>query len=210
MTDTEMWIIGLAVAFFSGGFAGAVLNTIVTTYRNRIQPVGYSLDIIDIFQKGEDFPRHAQLSVVEHPLGFGQTRAVNNFSMARITVTNQGNQDFKEFSFGVTMDGDGKSSDVRFQGADRHHVITMGLPTFDIDEEPKKPIIAFDFNMAPFNRGDTYEVDIYYTYEKEGVEFKLSSSYPVRFAEKGMAIELAKGIGVTLVKEVARKSLPMP
>jgi len=207
MTTTQ-WIIGLVVAFLGGGLAGAILNNIVTHYKNRIQPIGYSLDIIDIFQKGEEYPKLAELTVVEHPLGFGERRPVKNLSVARITITNQGNRDYEQFEFGITMGGDNKSSDVRFQGPDRHHEIRIKLPGFDINEEPKKPVTAIDFWMKPFNRRDTYEVDIYFTFEKDKGGFEFGSSHAVRFVEKGTAKVMAKEIAKQVVKEIARKSLP--
>lgn len=208
MTTTQ-WIIGLVIAFLGGGLAGAILNNIVTHYKNRIQPIVYSLDIIDIFQKGEDYPKLAELTVVEHPLGFGERRPVKNFSVARITITNQGNKDYDDFGFGITMGGDNKSSDIRFQGADRHHEIRISLPGFDINEEPKKPVTAIDFSMKPFNRRDTYEVDVYFTFEEDKGEFTFSSPHPVRFVEKGATSEMAKEITKRVIKEVARKSFPV-
>ena len=78
---TTQWIIGLLVAFVSGGLAGAVLHNVVVQYKSRIQPIGYSLDIINIFRKGENFPKLAEMSVIEHPLGFAERRSVDNLSV---------------------------------------------------------------------------------------------------------------------------------
>ena len=50
MTTTQ-WIIGLIVAFLSGGAMGAIINTIATSYRNRIQPIRVHQEIIDIIRK---------------------------------------------------------------------------------------------------------------------------------------------------------------
>ena len=103
------------------------------------------------------------------------------------------------------MGGDSKSSDIRFDGSDRHHVIKMGLPDFDMKEEPKKPVTAIDFYLEPFNRHDTYTVDIYFTYEKEQGAFQLSSSHPIKFVEKGVAAEKAKDIALRVLTEMVRK-----
>jgi hypothetical protein len=182
MTTTQ-WIISIIVALIGGGAMGAVITAVLSKYRNRRQPVAYTLEVIDIFRKGKNFPRLAKLLVTEHPLGYGEERSVDNLSLARITVTNKGNQDIKEFSFGVTMDEGNKTVDTRFSGTDRHHLIKIGFPGLELDKEPKEPVTAIDFFMEPFNRGDTYSVDIYFTYDKNRGEVKLSSSHPIQFVK---------------------------
>lgn len=182
MTTTQ-WVITAVIALLGGGAMGAVITTYVSYKRNKRQPVTYTMEIIDIFRKGQNFPRLAKLMVTEHPLGFGEERSVNNLSLARIKVTNRGNQDIPKFTFGVTMDDANKTVDTRFSGIDRHHVITMDLPDFDFDKEPKGPIKAIDFNMEPFNRGDTYKVDIYFTYEGKRGRIRLSSPHSTELVE---------------------------
>jgi len=56
-------------------------------------------------EKGTNFPKLAELIVTEHPLEFGGKRTVENLSLARITITNKGNQDIEKYNFGVTMEG---------------------------------------------------------------------------------------------------------
>ena len=99
MTTTQ-WVIGLGVTLIAGGAMGALISAYVSYKRNKRQPVVYTMEIIDIFRKGTNFPRLAKLMVTEHPLGFGEERSVDNLSLARIKVTNKGNQDIKEFTFG--------------------------------------------------------------------------------------------------------------
>lgn len=182
-TQTGIQWVPIIVGLLSGGAMGAIITALVARYRNRRQPVAYTLEVIDIFRKGKNFPRLAKLLVTEHPLGYGEERSVDNLSLARITVTNKGNQDIKEFSFGVTMDEGNKAVDTRFNGADRHHVIKIGFPGFEPDKEPKEPVTAIDFFTEPFNRGDTYGVDIYFTYDNSRGEIKLSSSHPTQFVK---------------------------
>ena len=161
------WIIGIFLTLIAGGAMGALITAFLTHRRNKRQPVIYTKEMIDIFRKGENFPRVAELLVTEHPLGFGERRSVDNLSLSRITVTNKGNQDLREFDFGVTLEKENKAVDVRFEGADRHHEITMGLPGVSLENESQPPVTDIDFQLKPFNRGDTYKIDIYFTYDKQ-------------------------------------------
>lgn len=154
----------VGASILGGGLMGAIVTSIVTSRRNRIQPVGYRKDIIPIFKKGENFPQQAEFSVIEHPLGFGERRSVDNFSLARLTLTNKGNKDFEQFICGVSLTR-GKVASVQFEGADKHHEIKISLAGVNHEGEPVVPVTTTDFHMQPFNRGDTYRMNIYFTYE---------------------------------------------
>jgi hypothetical protein len=46
MTETQ-WIITAIASFLGGRAMGAIINAVVSNYRNRQQPVPYTLEIID-------------------------------------------------------------------------------------------------------------------------------------------------------------------
>lgn len=173
-TDKWYWV-PWVVAILGGGAMGAVITAYIANRKNKRQPVEYTKEIIDIVRKKEDFPKYAKLVMTEHPLGFGEEKSVENLSLVRISIKNKGNQDINEYNFGITLEGENKAVDVRFKGTDRHHKITMGIPGFAINEGPKEPVTEIDFTMTPFNRGDTYDVDIYFSYEGSRGEVTLSS-----------------------------------
>jgi len=182
MTTTQ-WVISVIVALIGGGAMGAVITALVTYRRNRRQPVVYTKQIIHIFRKGQNFPEFAKLILKEHPLGIGEERTVNNLSLARITFTNKGNQDIEMFVIGVTMEGSSKVVDVRMDQPDRHHVMRIVFnEKIELDKEPI-PITKPDFTVEPFNRGETYKVDVYFTYEESPGEIKLSSPHSTQLVE---------------------------
>lgn len=177
------WI-ALIGALVGGGAMGAIINAWVTRHRNKQQPVGYSKEIIHIIRKNQDFPKFAKLILTEHPLGMGEERSVDNLSLARITVTNKGNQDIEKYIFGVTMEGNNKVVDVRMHQPDRHHVMKITFnENLELDKEPI-PITKPDFTLEPFNRGDSYKVDLYFTYDESPGEVKLSSPHSTQFVEQ--------------------------
>jgi len=53
----------------------------------------------------------------------------------------------------------------------------MGIPGFVVEDETPDPVKAIDFTTEPFDRGDKYIVDIYFTYEKSPGRIGLSSPH---------------------------------
>jgi hypothetical protein len=170
-----VWI-AIPVTLIGGGAVGALITAYVTHRRSSKQPIGYTEEIIHIFREGQNFPRLAKLIVAEHPFGVGTEKPVNNLSLARIILINKGNQDLDEFAFGITMEGPYKVVDVRMKDPDRHHKMRVSI-------EEEVPLINPDFSLTPFNRGDEYGVDIYFTYEQAPGLLKLSTSHPCKFIE---------------------------
>lgn len=140
--------------------------------------MGYTKDIIDIFRKSKNFPRLAKLIITEHPLGVGKEEEVDNLSLARISLTNKGNQDIASFTFGITMEGTNKAVDIRMKEPDRHHVMSVSFPT-----DTSKPVTNLDFKLEPFNREETYGLDVYFTYKKLAGAINLSSPHSTVFTK---------------------------
>lgn len=171
---TGQWILSVIVALIGGGAMGAVITAFVTRYRNRRQPIAYKMEIIEIFKQNPEFIS-LQAVLME---GDKPKFTADNFSIARITLTNEGNQDIEQFSFGVTLKGTNKAIDIKRETPDRHHEIQVlnpvGLST---------PATELDFNLMPFNRGDKYILSVYFTYIDSSSPIELSSSHSTKFVE---------------------------
>jgi hypothetical protein len=203
MTTTQ-WIIGLIVALLAGGAMGAVINAAVSSYRGRVQPIGFKQETIDIVKKDANLPAVARLIVRENPFRAGAERAVENLSLARITLVNKGNQDFEKFVFGISVDDGSRIIDFRVTSPDRYHVM-KAITSRKPDDPVPEPLTELDFKMAPFNRQDTYIVDIYFTYEATPSSVGLSTAHPIRFVELGLAGEKAKGMAISVFKTAVEK-----
>ena len=171
------WILGL----LGGGAMGAIITAYINYRKNRRQPVGYRKDIVDIFRKKRDHPKlAARLLVREHPLQPSPEYEIDTLSLARVSLTNLGNQDLAKFTFGITMNEGSKIIDMRMKEPDRHHVMKVIMP-----DDRSKPLTELDFTLEPFNRGEKYNVSIYFTYGENPIDITISSPHPTRFINLG-------------------------
>ena len=107
----------------------------------------------------------------EHPFTRGVENAVENLSLARIALINKGNQDIAEYDFGITLQSNNRVVDFTMSEPDRHHTMKVLVPA-DVEQ-----VSNLDFTLTPLNRGDEYGVDIYFTYDENPGEIKLSSAH---------------------------------
>jgi hypothetical protein len=199
---TAQWIT-LIASFFTGGAFGAVITALITKYRSRRQPVGYKIEVIEVFKKNPNYPSlQAILMVGKDQRSSGPGYAIDNLSVARITLTNKGNQDIGEFKFGITLEGSYKAVELRMENPDRHHVInSLTEVSFN---EPKKEL---DFALQPFNREETYTFSIHITYSESPGLILLSSPHSTKFVEMGVVKEMAFGYFVQSMKYTIRTLL---
>lgn len=85
MTQAQ-WI-ALIAGLLGGGAMGAIITAIVTKHRNRRQPIGYAIEIIDIFKKNLEIPSLQAILMIGDNPGSGPGFAFENLSIARITVS---------------------------------------------------------------------------------------------------------------------------
>ena len=168
----------IAITLIGGGAAGAIINAVVTHYRNRLQPIRYAIDVIEIFQESDNFPSLQARLMIGNREDSGPTFLVNNLSVARITLINKGNKDMDRFDFGVTLGGTDEAIDVKIETPDRHHKMELLTPV-DVSA-PKEEL---DFSMQPFNRNDTYTFDVFYIYADFPSAIKISSPHAQRFVK---------------------------
>jgi hypothetical protein len=171
------WVVGIV----SGGAMGAIITAFINHLKNRRQPVGYRKDIVHIFRKKRDDPKlAARLLAREHPFSTGPEQEIDVLSLARLSLTNLGNQDLTKFTFGITMSEGSKIIDMRMKEPDRHHAMHVIMP-----EDTTQPLTELDFTLEPFNRGEKYNVNIYFTYGENPIDITISSPHPTRFINLG-------------------------
>ena len=177
MTNATQWIISIVAALIGGGAMGAVINALVTKYKNRRQPVVYKMEVIEAFKKNPDLEANLALQIND-PLGTRKVLEVDRLSVASITLTNEGNQDSDEFEFGITMKGTNEAVRVIPITQDRHHKVEILTPV-----DFTNPTRELDFRLRPFHRGDPYTLNVYFTYEDSPGTIELSTAHPTVFIE---------------------------
>src|ERR1019366_2689230 len=93
-------IIKLGAAVLSGGAAGAVITALVTSFRNRIQPVRYQVKTVPVFSKA---PKNSAIETAVTIRQNGNEYSFGNLYLTEIRVINAGNQNIKDFTLGISM-----------------------------------------------------------------------------------------------------------
>jgi hypothetical protein len=137
--------------------------------------------VIEIFNKSKVYGSMKAMITIEDIADSQPDLVVENLSVARLTLINKGNQDLKEFLFGVTLDEGSEAFQIKSTTLDRHHIATCLTP-------PTVPrlLAELDFKLEPFNRNEPYTLDIYFTYYTgQAGKINLSSPHSTRFIEMG-------------------------
>jgi len=181
-------IVAIAGSLLGGGMMGSIITLLVTNYRNRRQPVGYSIEIIDVFKQNPELPSLRAMLQFPLPEESGEVYGsimLANLSIIRVKVTNKGNQDFAEFKMGMTLEDETEAFNTRIETLDRHHIGEVLTP---VDYE--NPTNELDFALKPFNRSEAYTINTYVTYKKAVGEIRLGSPHSTRFVEIGSLNEI--------------------
>jgi hypothetical protein len=139
----------------AGGLAGAALTQIVTIWRNRLQPIAYSIDPQVSFIRN---PQHSTVSAYITIVTPHQEDPVvlNNLAIVDLKIANRGNKDFKSFKFGLTLDDTNAAIIAEYSGKYRHHSIRcLEEPT------PQFPLKTLNFELGTFNRKDVYNIKLF-------------------------------------------------
>lgn len=186
--ETIKQYLPIIASLIGGGFAGAILTNIVSAYRSRRQPVGYRIDIDPILRpKPEGTSLPARITI-DHQ---GAQYVFNNLFIVRIDIANQGNKDYEEFSFGLTLAEKDMAVHVECVGGDRHHSVAPVAPI-----TPASTTKELDFVCRPFNRGDTYTINVFLVTSNEDgpSEPQISSKAPIKFVKIPKLGELVAGV----------------
>ncbi|MBB4002341.1 hypothetical protein [Aurantimonas endophytica] len=163
------------ISLLSGGAVGSIITAAVGSWRNRVQPVSYLLEIKPIFDGNVGFPdSSAELSI---PID-GEVFSFKNLHVVDIQISNTGNNDRSSFSWGITLPSGCQAVSGSIETPDRHHTSNwVSLPS------PLNALQEVDLSLSPFNRGDGYRVKLYVTFEGDhAVEDPIiGTAEPVRF-----------------------------
>ena len=143
----------IVAALAGGGAAGACITALVTSFRNRVQPVAYRLQARELFSNAlQNGALDIKVSVSEA----GRRHEFDNLYELDIEIINTGNVDWPTFDFGLTLPAKQQAVLVEGRMTDRHHRFTS-LPTLS----PENVSRELDIQVNPFNRGDRYGVVLY-------------------------------------------------
>lgn len=198
MKDIQ-WVTVIA-ALAGGGAAGALLTALFNLYRNRIQPIGFESEKIEVFKKEAGMSSlQAKITLTDNVT----TYDFDNLIIVRLRLVNKGNQDMSEFTFGMTLLEDDKAVHVQAETPDRHHIAELLKPV-SLDS----PTAEIDYRLKPFNRNDPYFFNVFITVfsDKEAKrEIKLSSAHPVKFVPiptMAYAAGFTGPVGVAVIKKL--------
>ncbi|MEO8382495.1 MAG: hypothetical protein ABI779_22740 [Acidobacteriota bacterium] len=178
------WI-PIVATLLGGGAAGALITLLVTSYRNRRQPVGFRKDLLPVFRQtvsDQRFSATVRIDAGDRTLEF------DNLSLATIELVNRGNRDLSSFSVGFTLAKGDAALFAECGTPDRHHAALIAdAPT---------PMLAkqqLDYVLTPFNREDryTFKFYIYTPPGREPGEISIGSREPVFFKPMPTLVELA-------------------
>ena len=196
MSEIQQWqlIIGIC-ALFVGGLGGAIFTYFATSYRNRVQPIGHSIDVIPILKPNEDKTKLNTKIVVEDEID-GQHEFRNLF-LYDVLLINKSNQDIRDFTIGVTLQNGDKAIYADVETPDRHHTAISTKVT------PENPLSEIDFTLSPFNRGKAYSLKVYVVIpdgSSNPSEIDLSSPHSIKFTPiRGLPELVAEAIAGTSV-----------
>lgn len=191
----------ILASLVSGGAAGALLTAGITSYRNRVQPVGFRLRIVPVFWRGSNDSGLSATVILD---AGGQSGQYDSLHLMEFELVNSGNQDVAEFPFGITLaDGD-VAVHLQAVAPDRHHAVVQ-----ETELGPGSPGSELDLVLRPFNRGDKYilRLHIVIPAERSSPGFpELGSSRSVRFVALRDPVDLVQPLAISMV-EMAFRSL---
>lgn len=185
--------IPIVMSLVGGGAAGAIINQLATSYRNRLQPIGFRYESTALFSPPADEAAPNFRVTFTPPVG--TLTELTNVHALRIDIVNRGNHDRAKMTLGLSIPpGQGIVHAAKTTG-DRHHKLKI-----ESELRPDAPSNEIDLVLEPFNRGDLYTVTLYVTLppgQEEAGPIEASSPEAVRFVELPTASELAvEAIGI--------------
>lgn len=183
----------IIIGFVSGGVFGALIKQFFDNRRNRIQPIGYSLEIKSFFDSGDNKLIKSEVILKDEVKEYKFSKLFTG----TLVVVNSGLSDYSDFTFGITVSGKVKVIQINPTTSDRHH-------NADFAARPSlgNQINSFDILLKPFNRKDKYTFDFLLTSEDATItesDLQISSSKPVKWAKLISATEV--------ILEVANRTL---
>jgi hypothetical protein len=186
LADTNWITIGASI--LGGGAAGAVINSVVSAWRNRKQTIAYRIEIDPLF-RGSDFLADVRASLTLYSPTGGYAQEIPSLFVVNIEVVNRGNKDYSSFNLGFTLSEHDSAVYCVPSSSDRHRqarvVTVLG---------PGAPVREIDCLLVPFNRMDRYKFNLYVVAEHGAQvpgDIKLGSTEPIVFSEAPTVTEVA-------------------
>jgi len=152
--DKINWI-QVALGFLGGGAVGALIKQFFDSRRNRIQPIGYSIELKPFYNsQGINTQLINQITLND---GTNEYQFSNLYT-GTIEIINTGLKDYPNFSFGINLPTGVYFIKNKSTSKDRHHITELtNEPTLTNQTD------SFDINLKPFNRKDRYVFDVLLT-----------------------------------------------
>ena len=180
-------IIIIAIALGASSAIGALIYAALLKYRNRVQPIGRRVDISPTFED----PIGASCLRTQLVFSDGKKNyKYEDLHIVQIQLSHQGDLDFEEFKFGITLSPGDVAVYIEAQSPDRNHQVEQLTPLKLA--EPKSEI---DFVLRPLNRTDTYSLRLLIITNEVGKdpgEITFSSPQAVNFVALPTVLEVVE------------------
>lgn len=175
----------IAILVLVSGGTGALIQSLIFTYRKRTQMIGRRVDIFPAFSDAAGAPSYrSDLKITDGKTEYPYSR----LRIAQIQLTNQGDYNYEEFKFGLTLSEGNSAVSLEVQTPDRHHSVKqITALTFT---EPKSEI---DLILCPLNKKGTYSLRLLILVEdanQEPGEIQFSSPLDVEFVHLPTTTEI--------------------
>lgn len=174
------------ILILSGGAFGAIITLLIKKYQGRIQPVSRSIRLIRVFgSMSGTSSLNAKLVVEKDDEEF----KYDNLYIASVSLTNTGNKDYRAFEIGITLPENVRIVHADNFAPDRHHSITQKTVV-----ELGKTVNEIDYELGPFNRKDTYQIDLHCVLSSHKLstsDFEMSTAHPINFVDKDQSVDVA-------------------
>ena len=195
MDNNINWI-QLGIGFLSGGAFGALIKQFFDYRRNRVQPIGYSIELKSVYNLKDTQLENTLITINEGKKEY----KFSTLYIGSIKIQNIGLTDFMNFSFGFTLTDEIKFIQCKSNTKDRHHVAELiNEPTLE------NQVDSFDVNLKPFNRKDEYLCDVLLTGSNLLTSddfFNISASVPVKLTNMLTAKEVSYYVATSTFKSM--------
>ncbi|WP_425618100.1 hypothetical protein NA78x_001795 [Anatilimnocola sp. NA78] len=146
--------IKITVGFLGGSLSWGVIKFVLDAWQSRVPTLRYDLEVNNLFnEQTTDKALQATLITKRD----GKEVKFKNLSIVRIALWNSTRVDRKSFAIGVRLDGIAQ----KIIGFECDKVGRMHECKPSITPSPYSPVEEVDFELAPFNRGDSYVIRVY-------------------------------------------------
>ncbi len=176
-SNVALEILKISASIIGGGAMGAVITAFINNRKNRIQRIGKSVKVTDIFFPNPLMDPHITRITIS---GTTESYHYESLFLCHIEIENIGNKDFKSFDYGLTLPSNAKIVNVQTKTNDRHHEIIY-TPSISFESNSDR----IDINLTPFNRKDCYIMNLLITSDSPVVadQIHFSSKLPVKFID---------------------------